>query len=335
MSKSYNSTPRNVRALDARLRNLTADQQLQQRARRQIANTAVLAALAHHAVDADGVPLFSVKGGVAVELLLGLSARATRDLDAAVRLAGDAMGPALRDALARGWEGFAFRLLSFDPIHDTGAHRGQIKVQYRGDDFATVIFEAAPAEGAAGQNVDWVASTFIDPARLGLAPVSELPVVTLAYMIAQKLHACTDHSVPGRANDRARNLVDILLVSRLLTTDDLGPVRSAAVEIFQLRGKHTWPPAIEVVTGWTDLYALQIEPLHDFEPRDVTIAAAQAKTWCSGSTTRPDERGHDAARRAGAEQAGGRRPDQTRPTAAARSDRGTRSERARRARSGG
>jgi hypothetical protein len=277
MSKSYNSLPRNVRALDARLRNLVADQQLQLRARRQIANTAVLAALAHHAVDANGVPLFSVKGGVAVELLLGLGARATKDLDAAVRLTGDEMSTALRDALAQGWEGFTFRLVSFDPIHDTGARRGHIKVQYRGDDFATVIFEAAPAEGTAGQGVGWVSDTFIDPARLGLAPVSQLPIVTLAYMIAQKLHACTDHSVPDRANDRARDLVDILLVSRLIETSDLGPVRTAAVEIFGLRGKHPWPPTIEVVSGWPDLYALEIEPLRDFEPRDITTAAAQVQ----------------------------------------------------------
>jgi hypothetical protein len=277
MSKAYNDPPRNVRSLDARLRNVVADQLLQQRARRQIANTAVLAALAHHAVDDEGVPWFSVKGGVAIELLLGLDARATKDLDAAVRLAGARMGPVLRASLEPGWEGFTFRLLSFDPIHDTGAHRGQIKVRYRGDDFATVIFEAAPAEGAAGQDVDWVSGTFIDPARLGLAPVTELPVVTIAYMIAQKLHACTDHSIPGHTNDRARDLVDILLVSRLLDTADLGPVRAAAVEIFELRAKHTWPPTITVLTGWPELYASEIAPLPDFEPRDITTAATQVQ----------------------------------------------------------
>ncbi len=43
-------------------------------------------------------------GGVAVELLLGLRARATKDLDATARLAGEEIDPRLRAALAHGWE---------------------------------------------------------------------------------------------------------------------------------------------------------------------------------------------------------------------------------------
>ena len=70
-------------------------------------------------------------------------------------------------------------------------------------------FEAAPAEGDAGRGTQLVDNTFVDVAALGLSPVGELPLVTLAYMLAQKLHACTDHSVPERENDRARDLIDI------------------------------------------------------------------------------------------------------------------------------
>src|ERR1700754_4660303 len=68
-------------------------------------------------------------------------------------------------------------------------------------------------------------TTPVDVAALGLTPVGELPLVTLAYMLAQKLHACTDHSVPERENDRARDLIDILLVHRLLADDELPDVR--------------------------------------------------------------------------------------------------------------
>jgi hypothetical protein len=46
------------------------------------------------------------------------------------------------------------------------------------------------------------ANTFVDLERLGLRSPGELPLVTIAYLIAQKLHACTDHTDPERPNDR-------------------------------------------------------------------------------------------------------------------------------------
>ena len=118
----------------------------------------VIAALGTHARDENGEAIFAIKGGVAVELLMGQEARATKDLDAAVRARAEEIEPLLRDALARGWDGFSFRLVSWEPIHDTTAWRGEIKLQF------------------------------------SLSPVGELPLVTLAYMLAQKLHACTDHA---------------------------------------------------------------------------------------------------------------------------------------------
>jgi hypothetical protein len=63
------------------------DTQLQQRARRQLGYVALTATLMRHARDERDEPLFLVKGGVAIELLLGLRARATKDLDATARLA--------------------------------------------------------------------------------------------------------------------------------------------------------------------------------------------------------------------------------------------------------
>lgn len=221
---------------------LIGDDALQLRARRQIGYIAVIAALSTHSRDEDGEPIFAIKGGVAVELLMGQEARATKDLNAAVRTRAEEIEPLLRDALARGWDGFSFRLVSWETIHDTAAWRGDIKLQFKGQPFSTVQFEAAPAEGDASRDTQLVDNTFVDVAALGLTPVGELPLVTLAYMLAQKLHACTDHSVPDRDNDRARDLIDILLVRRLLDEDDLADVRRACVEIFRLRDKHPWPP---------------------------------------------------------------------------------------------
>jgi hypothetical protein len=229
--RRYDAPPKNKASLEQRLRNLIGDDTLELRARRQIGYIAVIAALGTHARDENGEPIFTVKGGVAVELLIGQEARATKDLDSAVRAQAEQIESLLRDALARGWDGFSFRLVSWEPIHDTAAWRGNIKLQFKGQPFSTVQFEAAPAEGDAGRGTQLVDNTFVDVAALGLSPVGELPLVTLAYTLAQKLHACTDHSLPNRENDRARDLIDILLVRRLLADDELPGVRRACVEI--------------------------------------------------------------------------------------------------------
>jgi hypothetical protein len=102
--RRYETPPRDRRALEQRLRNVIADTQLQQRARRQLGYVALAAALMRHARDQHDDPLFLIKGGVAVELLLGLRARATKDLDATARLTGEEIAPRLRAALAHGWE---------------------------------------------------------------------------------------------------------------------------------------------------------------------------------------------------------------------------------------
>ena len=270
----YDTPPKNLTALEARLRNVVGDVTLQNRARRQIGYIAVVAALTAHARDNNGHPLFIIKGGVAVELLMGLAARATKDLDAAVRAAAEEIRPRLLDALAQGWDGFEFRLESWEPIHDTEAHRGNIKVSYRGKPFSTVQFEAVAAEGEAGQQFQLVGNAFVNPGELGLSPVDDMPLVTLAYMIAQKLHACTDHTVP---NDRARDLIDILLVFRLLRENELTEVRHACAEIFAVRNKHTWPPTVTVPEGWPAIYTAELASTPGFSPDDVHEAARAVK----------------------------------------------------------
>lgn len=272
--RRYDTPPKNKASLEQRLRNLIGDDALQLRARRQIGYIAVIAALGTHARDENGEPIFAIKGGVAVELLMGQEARATKDLDAAARARAEEIEPLLRNALARGWDGFSFRLVSWEPIHDTAAWRGDIKLQFKGQPFSTVQFEAAPAEGDAGRGTQLVDNTFVDVAALGLSPVGELPLVTLAYMLAQKLHACTDHSVPERENDRARDLIDILLVHRLLADDELPDVRRACVEIFRLRDKHPWPPSVTVLPEWPAIYAVELAKTPGFTPTEVEQAAA-------------------------------------------------------------
>jgi hypothetical protein len=270
--RRYEIPPKNRRALEQRLRNVIADTELQQRARRQLGYVALAATLMRHARDERDEPLFLIKGGVAVELLLGLRARATKDLDASARLTGEDIGPRLRAALAHGWEGFTFRLTRLEQVRDTAALRGDVKVSYQGDPWSTVQFEVSPAEGVAGHQIQWTGNTFVDPERLGLPSPGELPLVTIAYLIAQKLHACTDHTYPERPNDRYRDLIDLILVDRLMHDEDRAGVREVCVEIFRLRAKHAWPPRITVLPDWPEGYRTLAGQL-GFVPADVHQAA--------------------------------------------------------------
>ncbi len=270
--RSYDIPPKNRRALDQRLRNVITDTELQQRARRQLGYVALAATLMRHARDERDEPLFLIKGGVAVELLLGLRARATKDLDASARLTGEDIGPRLRAALAYGWEGFTFRLTGLQQVRDTAALRGDVKVSYQGDPWSTVQFEVSPAEGVAGHQIQWTGNTFVDPERLGLPSPGELPLVTIAYLVAQKLHACTDHTYPERPNDRYRDLIDLILVDRLMRKEDRAGVREVCVEIFRLRGEHAWPPSITVLRDWPEGYRTLARQL-GFAPADVHQAA--------------------------------------------------------------
>jgi len=77
--------------------------------------------------------------------------------------------------------------------------------------------------------------------------------------------ALPDGAVPGRTGrresrptDRARDLIDILLVHRLLDEDELAEGRQACVEIFRLRNRKPGPPSITVLPGWPELYATEL-----------------------------------------------------------------------------
>jgi hypothetical protein len=104
------------------------------------------------------------------------------------------------------------------------------------------------------------------------APPASCPLVTIAYLVAQKLHACTDNTDPERPNDRYRDLIDLILVDRLVCDEDRTGVREVCVEIFRLRAKHAWPPCITVLPEWPDGYRSLARQL-GFAPPDVHQAA--------------------------------------------------------------
>ena len=231
----------------------------------------VVAAMLDHARDENTDPVFVLKGGAAMELRLGLRARATKDFDAAYREAMGNMLERLDAALRHGHGDFTATRAEPTSIAETNAVRLDIKLTYRGRSWATVQLEVAAAEGAAGREIERIPGKPLDP--LGLDGPADVPCVSVRYQIAQKIHACTEMPAGGKQNDRFRDVIDLLLLEELVEEDEWSAVRSACEELFELRTKHGWRPTVTVFDPWPEPYRALAEEL-GFPITDVKEAAA-------------------------------------------------------------
>jgi hypothetical protein len=110
----------------------------------------------------------------------------------------------------------------------------------------------APVEVGSVLDVDQVDP--FDISQFGLRAPGQISVVGLPYLIAQKLHACTE-VFEGEENARVHDLMDLLLARDLLAPEDLRRVREACTAIFDNREKQAWPPQLTVYQSWGETYA--------------------------------------------------------------------------------
>jgi hypothetical protein len=239
-------------------------------------NTHIISAVLDRVRDEDGDPLFTLKGGAAMELRLGLSARASKDYDAAYRARTDDMLDALDRALAEDWHGFQLQRTEPEPVRDTSALRMDVRLAYKGKAWGTVQLEVAPAEGDTGREIDRIPARPLDAVQI--EGPARIACVSVRYQIAQKIHACTEVYADGRTNDRFRDLIDLQLLRGLVDDRGLLPVRSACVEIFELRAKHAWPPEVRIWPSWADGFAAMAREVA-FHTDDVEVAGEDLRAF--------------------------------------------------------
>jgi len=262
--------PHNMRVLQNWIREYADQEQLAESRVRRAVSFMLVALPLERSLDGDGGPLFVVKGGVSMELRLELRARTTKDLDAVFRGAFDDWLDALDDALTDEIEGFSYAREEPKRIGETRSYRVGIAIDYKGRRWGKVQFEVAPVEVAAALDVDQVAP--FDIGQFGLKAPGQISVVGLPYLIAQKLHACTE-VFEGEENARVHDLMDLLLARDLLEPGDLRRTREACVAIFENRGKQPWPPTVTVYPGWVGAFS-RIAEEEGFPIQDVEQAAA-------------------------------------------------------------
>lgn len=240
--------PSNLNHLQRLLNQAAREQQIPVKRLMRWVGYMVLAGMLERAVsDEDHQPLFLAKGGVAMELHLHLMARATADFDTAFRGSSARIEEHLDAALSVDFLGFSAKRSKAEHVRDTGMQRFQVKLSYLGKSFSTVQLEVAEAEASIGTQIDMVQAKSLGMVNIvGPDSVACLPV---RWIIAQKLHACTE-VLAERDNDRFRDLLDLLLLEGLIGDAEWPAVRAACVALFDGRGRHTWPPTVTMFPGW-------------------------------------------------------------------------------------
>lgn len=204
---------------------------------------------------ADDGHQFVIKGGVAMEIRLGLRARATRDVDMTFHGDPAQLAAALDQALATPYSGFAFDRGDLVPIGPTGAKRTTIKLAYDGKGWMTIDLELSTSV-AMPTDVELIPAISMQDFRLdGPAHVATLSV---RYQIAQKLHAVTE-TFPDGENRRVRDILDLVLLKELAPS--ASHIREACIDVFTERAMHEWPPQLLAYDSWPADYAQLTEPL--------------------------------------------------------------------------
>ena len=269
--------PHNMRVLQAWIREYADQEQLPESRVRRAVSFMLVALPLERSLDTEGNPLFAVKGGVSMELRLNLRARTTKDLDAVFRGAFEDWLEALDDALEEDIEGFSFSREEPQRIATTTSHRVNIVLDYKGRRWGKVQFEVAPVEVSSVLDIDQVDP--FDIGQFGLRTPGQISVVGLPYLIAQKLHACTEVFEDGE-NARVHDLMDLLLARDLLEPGDLRRVREACLAIFDNREKQPWPPTVTVHPSWPETFK-RIADEESLPVRDVEEAASLVRKFIS------------------------------------------------------
>ena len=178
-----------------------------------------------------------------MELRFAGNARATKDLDVAMKGQRGERIRSLADALAGGFDDFTFRIKAHTrQMEQADTIRAEVAVQYRTRAWQTIEVDLGPANA---YEIDLVEPKIRGLVELGIRVVSPVRCLNIAEQVAQKLHACT-----GPAGiDRARDVLDILLI------ESLGPLDYAATaaasrRVFAERATHAFPPDFVMPVEW-------------------------------------------------------------------------------------
>lgn len=172
------------------------------------------------------------------------------------------------------------------PVRLVKPRRFDLAVLLNGVTSRRVQVEIAPDGGHAGAAPESIPSPSL--AGFGLPTPDRLIGLSVRYQIAQKVHACTDpHDPPVYVNDRARGVVDLLLLRDFIDSagqPTLNEVRAAIQDVFAVRAHEAagrsprnWPTTLLGHSPWGPSFAKAAESAGLMI--SLTDAVAQANAW--------------------------------------------------------
>jgi hypothetical protein len=183
---------------------------------------------------------WALKGGFALETILGGRARVSVDMDADHLWGAEAARVDLqRAAIAEVNDHFGFALTGTEELR---AGSVALAVRYKLESsLAGRVFEPLQVDVSIDAPDPWDARPARRPGLLtevGLAPI-EVWLVPLERQVAEKLHAYTRTYASG-GTTRARDLVDLLLIREHVRLDP-EELRGAIQHVFDRRATHAVP----------------------------------------------------------------------------------------------
>lgn len=171
---------------------------------------------------------------------------------------------AVDEVLARPWGPCVLRRNPVEviqvPNRVVKPRRFDIIAQVNGVTWRRIQVEISPDEGSAGAHGEPLPAPSL--AGFGLPTPDHLTGLAMRYQIAQKIHAVSEpHEPPTFHNDRARDVVDLLLLRDLIREAGnpiLSDIKVAILDIFAARAgdaavlgypKRRWPVRILVATS--------------------------------------------------------------------------------------
>lgn len=234
-----------------------------------VASSVAIAAV-QRAIDTEGRHLFLLKGGTLLQHRLTATARTTKDVDGLIRGDLDQFILALDEAFDKPWGPLTLRRGEVEvvnvPTKIIKPRRFDIILELRGVTWRRIQFEVSPDEAGVSDEHET-----IEPPALGgfgLPDPDALVGIAMRFQVAQKLHAVSDpHEPPDSINDRARDVVDLLLLRDLAVSTGsptLAEIREAATAVFAARtdeaaqlglATRAWPPTLVAHPHWADDFA--------------------------------------------------------------------------------
>ncbi len=184
-----------------------------------------------------------LKGGFALDLRLHERARATRDVDIEWQTAEEELLDALIDATSVDvGDYFAIQVerTTIPPDRLGGSHRFRVNEALAGRPFETFLLDVALRSDPINEY-----DTLATPDLLAFAEIesAHIRAIWLEQHIAEKLHAYTRRHADDQPSSRAKDLIDIILMSELADFD-VERLRDAILRVFEARATHELPASL-------------------------------------------------------------------------------------------